>query len=239
VAQTASATRVLGVRGVSGGSHNRWHHGSAFPRGVRAAAHRRRRPRHLKHLGGWGGYTRHFTGRIAADGQHSARGRGVPPPRSPGRGGSAAAGRRTPDVARPACGGTAGSAGMSSDTSSSGKNWMPGLRRMTSSSPSSTSVSRASIFRRGASISVLDTRFMGQFMARDYVTICEEQRDGQPVWTQTSVGRALLKSAPERVIRQDGDYRIMGAAWSAPIASVEVQVDDGRGCRPRLTRDSG
>ena len=76
-------------------------------------------------------------------------------------------------------------------------------------------------------IEVLDTRFMGQFMARDYVTIREEQRDGQPVWTETSVGKALLKSAPARVIRQDGAYRIMGAAWGAPIASIEVQVDNG------------
>jgi DMSO/TMAO reductase YedYZ molybdopterin-dependent catalytic subunit len=30
-------------------------------------------------------------------------------------------------------------------------------------------------------IEVIDTRFAGHFMARDYVTICEEQRDGQPV----------------------------------------------------------
>jgi DMSO/TMAO reductase YedYZ molybdopterin-dependent catalytic subunit len=45
-------------------------------------------------------------------------------------------------------------------------------------------------------IEVIDTRFAGHFMARDYVTIREEQRDGQPVWTETLVGKALLKSAP-------------------------------------------
>jgi DMSO/TMAO reductase YedYZ molybdopterin-dependent catalytic subunit len=76
-------------------------------------------------------------------------------------------------------------------------------------------------------IDVIDTRWMGHFMARDYVTIREEQRDGQPVWTETSVGKALLKSAPARVTRKDGAHRIMGAAWGAPIASVEVQVDGG------------
>lgn len=76
-------------------------------------------------------------------------------------------------------------------------------------------------------IGVLDTRFMGHFMARDYVTIREEQRDGQPVWTETSVGEALLKSAPARVTRTDGAYRIMGAAWGAPIAGIEVGVDNG------------
>jgi DMSO/TMAO reductase YedYZ molybdopterin-dependent catalytic subunit len=76
-------------------------------------------------------------------------------------------------------------------------------------------------------IEVIDTRFMGHFMARDYVTIREEQRDGRPVWTETSVGKARLKSAPARVTRQDGAHRILGAAWGAPIAGVEVKVDDG------------
>jgi DMSO/TMAO reductase YedYZ molybdopterin-dependent catalytic subunit len=76
-------------------------------------------------------------------------------------------------------------------------------------------------------IEVLDTRFMGHFMARDYVTIREEQRDGQPVWTETSVGKARLKSAPARVTQKGVVHRIMGAAWGAPIGTVEVQVDDG------------
>jgi DMSO/TMAO reductase YedYZ molybdopterin-dependent catalytic subunit len=88
-------------------------------------------------------------------------------------------------------------------------------------------------------IEVLDTRFMGQFMARDYVTIREEQRDGQPVWTETSVGKALLKSAPARVIHQDGAYRIMGAAWGVPIASVEVRIDDGPWMSATIDEGSG
>ena len=47
-------------------------------------------------------------------------------------------------------------------------------------------------------IQVVDTRHMGRFMARDYVTIREEQRHGETVWTETSVGRALLSlSAPK------------------------------------------
>ena len=33
-------------------------------------------------------------------------------------------------------------------------------------------------------------------MARDYVTIREEERDGETVWTFTSVGHDRLKSAP-------------------------------------------
>ena len=88
-------------------------------------------------------------------------------------------------------------------------------------------------------IEVIDTRFMGHFMARDYVTIREEQRDGQPVWTETSVGRALLKSAPARVTRKDGAYRIMGAAWGAPVAGVEVQVDGGPWIPATITEGAG
>ena len=76
-------------------------------------------------------------------------------------------------------------------------------------------------------IEVRDTRFMGRFMARDYVTIRDEQRDGQTEAVETSVGRSLLKSAPARVTRKDGQYRIVGASWGAPIARVEVQVDGG------------
>jgi len=76
-------------------------------------------------------------------------------------------------------------------------------------------------------IEVRDTRFMGRFMARDYVTIREEHRNGVTEFVETSVGRALLKSAPARVTRKDGQFRVVGAAWGAPIARVEVQIDDG------------
>jgi DMSO/TMAO reductase YedYZ molybdopterin-dependent catalytic subunit len=76
-------------------------------------------------------------------------------------------------------------------------------------------------------IDVLATRYENRFMARDYVTIREQQVDGQTVWSETSVGRALLKSAPAKVIRTGSQYRIVGAAWGAPIAQVEVRIDDG------------
>jgi DMSO/TMAO reductase YedYZ molybdopterin-dependent catalytic subunit len=76
-------------------------------------------------------------------------------------------------------------------------------------------------------IEVRDRRFMGKFMGRDYVTIREEEHNGETVWTETSVGRTRLKSAPARVTRNDSGYRITGAAWGAPIAKVEVKIDDG------------
>jgi DMSO/TMAO reductase YedYZ molybdopterin-dependent catalytic subunit len=76
-------------------------------------------------------------------------------------------------------------------------------------------------------IEVRDTRYQGNFMARDYVTIREEERDGQTTWTFTSVGRARLKSAPAKVTKNGQEYQIMGAAWGGPIAGVEVRIDDG------------
>ena len=75
-------------------------------------------------------------------------------------------------------------------------------------------------------IEVRDTRLENRFMGRDYVTIREEKHDGQTEWVETSVGRALIKSAPARVVRQDGRYRILGMAWGAPIARVEVRIDN-------------
>ena len=76
-------------------------------------------------------------------------------------------------------------------------------------------------------IEVRETRFMNRFMARDYVTIREEKRNGESAWTETSVGRARLKSAPAKVMRADDRYRIIGAAWGGKIAKVEVRIDDG------------
>jgi DMSO/TMAO reductase YedYZ molybdopterin-dependent catalytic subunit len=64
-------------------------------------------------------------------------------------------------------------------------------------------------------IEVRDTRLMNRFMARDYVTLRQETRDGEPAWTETSVGRARLKSVPATVTRAGGQYRIIGAAWGA------------------------
>jgi DMSO/TMAO reductase YedYZ molybdopterin-dependent catalytic subunit len=76
-------------------------------------------------------------------------------------------------------------------------------------------------------VEVHETRFMNRFMARDYVTIREEKQDGKSVWTETSVGRVRLKSAPAKVTRVDDKYRIIGAAWGGAIEKVEVRIDDG------------
>ena len=41
-----------------------------------------------------------------------------------------------------------------------------------------------------------------------------------------------LKSAPAKVTRLGDQYTVLGAAWGAPIAKGEAQVDNGPG-RPR------
>ncbi len=85
-------------------------------------------------------------------------------------------------------------------------------------------------------IEVRDTRFVNRFMGRDYVTIREERRNGETIIQETAVGRELLKSAPARVTFRDGRHRIAGMAWGpAPIAAVEVRIDDGPWMRATLT----
>ena len=84
-------------------------------------------------------------------------------------------------------------------------------------------------------IEITDARYQGRFMARDYVTIREEERDGETVWTFTSVTHELLKSTPAKVTRKGDKYSVMGAAWGAPIAKVQVSVDGGAGVRQSCT----
>ena len=89
-------------------------------------------------------------------------------------------------------------------------------------------------------IEVRDSRFLGRFMGRDYVTIREEQRGGKTIMAETSVGRMLLKSAPARVVQHDGRYRIDGMAWGPrPIAAVDVKIDDGAWTKATLGQSEG
>jgi hypothetical protein len=75
---------------------------------------------------------------------------------------------------------------------------------------------------------------MNRFMARDYVTLRNEGTEENPILTESSVGRSLLKSAPGRVIQSGNNYRIDGAAWGGPIAAVEVSIDGGDWVPARL-----
>jgi DMSO/TMAO reductase YedYZ molybdopterin-dependent catalytic subunit len=77
-----------------------------------------------------------------------------------------------------------------------------------------------------ARIELLNTRYAGRFMGRDYVTQRSVQQGGRQVTRFTSVGRAQLKSVPARVVR-GAQYRVEGVTWGAPIGRVEVQIDGG------------
>ena len=83
-------------------------------------------------------------------------------------------------------------------------------------------------------IEVRDQRHAGNYMARDYVTIREEQRSGQPLWTFSTVRHDRLKSAPAKVVRRGSHYVVLGVAWGAPIAAVEVRIDNGPWMAARL-----
>jgi DMSO/TMAO reductase YedYZ molybdopterin-dependent catalytic subunit len=85
-------------------------------------------------------------------------------------------------------------------------------------------------------IEVIDHPFRGRFTARDYVTFREEQRGDEKVWTFTMVTHDRLKSAPAKVTRRNDRYAIFGAAWGAPIARVEVQIDNGPWRAAKLDR---
>jgi DMSO/TMAO reductase YedYZ molybdopterin-dependent catalytic subunit len=77
-------------------------------------------------------------------------------------------------------------------------------------------------------IEVIDRRFTGRFMARDYVTFREQTLpSGETVWTFTNVGRARLKSAPAKVTRHGNAYTVVGVAWGGVVARVEVSIDGG------------
>jgi len=91
-------------------------------------------------------------------------------------------------------------------------------------------------------IHVQDTRYMGRFMGRDYVTLKRQQVGGGERWVENSVARMNLKSVIVRVTRQGDRHRISGFALNdgTPLRSVEVKVDDGPWRRaeidPRSTR---
>ncbi|GIX04681.1 MAG: sulfite oxidase [Planctomycetaceae bacterium] len=83
-------------------------------------------------------------------------------------------------------------------------------------------------------IELRDRRYMGRFMARDYVTVRGERRGDEVVYVETSITRMNLKSIIARVTRRPAredkiPCTVYGAAWSdgTPIRTVEIQVDDG------------
>lgn len=78
-------------------------------------------------------------------------------------------------------------------------------------------------------IHVQDTRYMGRFMGRDYVTLKRETVGEQERWVENSVAKMNLKSIIIRVTRTGANHRISGFVLNdgTPIRHVEISIDDG------------
>ena len=78
-------------------------------------------------------------------------------------------------------------------------------------------------------IHVQDSRFMGRFMARDYVQLMQAKEGGEEVWNETSVSRMRMKTMVARLTRTGNRYTATGYVMNdgTPLKSVEVRVDSG------------
>jgi DMSO/TMAO reductase YedYZ molybdopterin-dependent catalytic subunit len=78
-------------------------------------------------------------------------------------------------------------------------------------------------------IHVQDTRYMGRFMGRDYVTLKREMVGDTERWVENSVAKMNLKSAIVRVTRAGDVHTLHGFVLNdgTPLRSVEVSIDNG------------
>jgi len=78
-------------------------------------------------------------------------------------------------------------------------------------------------------IHVQDRRFMGRYMARDYVTLSRRDVGGVERWEERSVTKMRLKSSIIRVTRRNDEHIVTGFVLNdgTPLRSVEVKIDDG------------
>jgi DMSO/TMAO reductase YedYZ molybdopterin-dependent catalytic subunit len=81
-------------------------------------------------------------------------------------------------------------------------------------------------------IYVLDRRYEGQHMVRNYLSLRSVETPQGQFWLDSSISRNRLKSVVARVTRRKAaggfDYKVSGPAWGGqtPIEKVEVKVDD-------------
>jgi DMSO/TMAO reductase YedYZ molybdopterin-dependent catalytic subunit len=94
-------------------------------------------------------------------------------------------------------------------------------------------------------IEVIDRRYEGRQMARNYHSLRAVDRPEGTIWMDTSISRNNLKSVVAKVTRQRiGDrfeYKVAGTAWGGPakIESVELQIDGGLWRSARIDQRSG
>jgi len=74
-----------------------------------------------------------------------------------------------------------------------------------------------------------DSRYMGRFMGRDYVTLKSDPIGGETLWMETWVSRIRLKSAVARLTRNGDRLKAVGFALTdgTPLKAIEVSVDGG------------
>ena len=84
-------------------------------------------------------------------------------------------------------------------------------------------------------IEIRDSRYMGRYMGRDYVTVRGERRGDEVVFVESSITRMRLKSIVARITQRSGQdgapsLKAYGAAWDdgTGIQKVQVKVDDGK-----------
>jgi DMSO/TMAO reductase YedYZ molybdopterin-dependent catalytic subunit len=74
-----------------------------------------------------------------------------------------------------------------------------------------------------------DTRYIGRFMSRDYVTFKPVQVGDETIWNESLVARIRVKSMVSRITRNGTKYTAHGFALAGnlPLRAIEVKVDDG------------
>jgi DMSO/TMAO reductase YedYZ molybdopterin-dependent catalytic subunit len=95
-------------------------------------------------------------------------------------------------------------------------------------------------------IEVIDRRFEGAHMSRNYHTLhVVPGGSGEPLTIETSISKTRLKSVVARVTRRRQNdhwvYRVAGAAWGGPrrIERVDVQLDRGAWQATRIEERRG
>jgi len=78
-------------------------------------------------------------------------------------------------------------------------------------------------------VHIMDRRFMGKFMAREYVTLRGDKLGSDIAWNETSVSRMQLKSMVARVTRSGSSCKLLGFALNdgTPLKAVEISIDGG------------
>jgi DMSO/TMAO reductase YedYZ molybdopterin-dependent catalytic subunit len=94
-------------------------------------------------------------------------------------------------------------------------------------------------------IHVLDRRYEGQHMTRNYLAVRTVDTADGPMWLDTSISKTHMKSVVARVTRRrignESEFRIAGPAWGGQvaIAHVDVQIDNGPWQRAALEPPRG